>query len=155
LLSFDEKISLRRAGGLLPEKTCEDKEELATPTEHATLSYREALKRKREERSRGATSRYHPAIAEAIPCSAAEVERIWSRARHVLTRERSTMAPILFEAIMFLKYNRRLWGLAEVVEANKRRKGQRAPTTFRNNIRKQIEARLEDVEEWEATVLAE
>jgi len=41
--------------------------------------------------------------------SAAEVERVWSLARYVLTSQRSQMAPVLFEAIMFLKFNRELW----------------------------------------------
>ena len=58
------------------------------------------------------------------------------------------MAPIMFEAIMFLKYNRRLWGLPDIVETNKRRKGKRGRTTDRVNIRKEIEANLADVEEW-------
>ena len=114
LLNHDEKRSLCRAGGLLPEDTPNDEEELAVPTASLGLTYKEALKRKREERSRGAKSRYHLAVKKAIPCSAAEVERIWSRACHVLTRERSTMAPIMFEAIMFLKYNKRLWGLVDI-----------------------------------------
>ena len=120
---------------------------ISPTTERIGLSYKEALKRKREERSRGAKSRYHLAVKKAIPCSAAEVEPIWSRARHVLTRERSVMAPIIFEAIIFLKYNRRLWDLADIVEANKRRKGERGRTTDRVNIRKEIEANLDVVEE--------
>jgi len=41
--------------------------------------------------------------------SAAEVERVWSWARYVLTTQRARMAPVLFEAIMFLKFNRDLW----------------------------------------------
>ena len=45
---------------------------------------------------------YHLAIKKAIPCSAAEVEPIRSRARHVLTRERSVMAPLIFEAIVLV-----------------------------------------------------
>ena len=64
-----------------------------------------------------------------------------------MTRERSVMAPLIFEAIMFLKYNRRLWDLADIVEANKRRKGERGCTTYCVNIRKEIEANLDTVEE--------
>ena len=41
--------------------------------------------------------------------SAAEVERVWSIARYVLTTQRSKMTPVVFEAIMFLKFNRDLW----------------------------------------------
>ena len=64
-----------------------------------------------------------------------------------MTRERSVMAPIIFEAIMFIKYNRRLWDLADIVEANKRRKGERGRTTHCVNLRKAIEANLDAVEE--------
>ena len=41
--------------------------------------------------------------------SVAEVERVWSWARYVLTTQRAMMAPVLFEAIMFLNFNRDLW----------------------------------------------
>ena len=34
--------------------------------------------------------------------SAAEVERLWSIARYILTTSRTKMAPIVFEAILFL-----------------------------------------------------
>ena len=42
---------------------------------------------------------------------AAEVERLWSIARYVLTSQRSKMSPIpiMFETILFLKFNRELW----------------------------------------------
>ena len=54
--------------------------------------------------------------------SAAEAERVWSMAGHVLTQHRSSMSPLVFELIMYLKYNSRLWGLVDVIEANKRKK---------------------------------
>ena len=41
--------------------------------------------------------------------SAAEVERLWSIARYFLTTSRTKMAPIVFEAILFLRMNRALW----------------------------------------------
>ena len=41
--------------------------------------------------------------------SAAEVERVWSWARYILTSQRASMVPVLFEAIMFLKFNRDIW----------------------------------------------
>ena len=152
LLNNDEKRSLLKAGGLLPEDDSEEDDELLTPTESTGVSYKDALKRKRAERIKGFKSRYHPAIKKAVPCSAAEVERIWSRARHVLTRERSSMAPIIFEAIMFLKYNRRLWGLAEVVEVNKRRRGHCPRIATRVATRERVVADLAAVNAWEAVV---
>ena len=41
--------------------------------------------------------------------SAAEVERVRSWARYILTSQRASVVPVLFEAIMFLKFNRDIW----------------------------------------------
>ena len=72
--------------------------------------------------ARVSKSAYDPAI-KAVPGSAAAVEQLWSQASDVLTKKRSTMSSPIFECIMYLKYNRDLWGLADVVEANKSRLG--------------------------------
>lgn len=47
------------------------------------------------------------------------VERLFSACRHVLTDCRKKMSPILFEAIMFLRVNRRLWDMKDVAKAIK------------------------------------
>ena len=48
-----------------------------------------------------------------------EVERLWSIAKHILTDVRKGMMdPIMFEATLFLKLNRRLWTLGDVVQAD-------------------------------------
>ena len=49
--------------------------------------------------------------------SAAEVERIWSSAKHILTDTRNRMKPLIFEAIIFLKKNERLWDDRLIAEA--------------------------------------
>ena len=49
--------------------------------------------------------------------SAAEVEHLWSIARYILTTSRTKMAPIVFEAILFLRMNRALWDERTVMEA--------------------------------------
>jgi hypothetical protein len=41
--------------------------------------------------------------------SAAEVEQLWLIARYILITTCSTLAPILFEALLFLHANRTLW----------------------------------------------
>ena len=41
--------------------------------------------------------------------SAAEVERLWSIARYILTTSRTRLEPIIFEALLFLRANRVLW----------------------------------------------
>lgn len=67
-------------------------------------------------------SSYDPAIMRCIGGSAAEAERVWSMAGHVLSEHRASLSPLVFELIMYLKYNLRLWSLSDVIEANKRRK---------------------------------
>ena len=140
-----------RTGALLTDEPDTDQEQ-ETPTEEGTLSYKQTLKRKRGERSKIKKSKYHRGIRGAVPYSAAEVEHIWSAARNILTWRRSSMSPVIFEMIMFLKYNKRLWGLAEVVEANKRRQGKRAMTESRKATRAAIEKSLNEIAAWEATV---
>ena len=49
--------------------------------------------------------------------SAAEVERLWSVARYLLTTQRATMTPIVFEAVLFLKFNHSLWDEKTVQQA--------------------------------------
>ena len=70
-----------------------------------------------EERS-NVSSKY--GNCDFIYGSCAEVERLWSIAKHILTDERKGMMdPIMFvEAIIFLKFNRRLWNLGDVVQAD-------------------------------------
>ena len=51
--------------------------------------------------------------------SCAEVERLWSIAKFILTDERrGRMTPGMFEALLFLKINKRFWGLEDVVKAD-------------------------------------
>jgi hypothetical protein len=51
--------------------------------------------------------------------STAEVERLWSVASYVLTKQRRRMTPQLFESILFLRYNERFWDQTTVAEAMK------------------------------------
>lgn len=51
--------------------------------------------------------RYIP--VDFIHRSSSEVERLWSTAKHVLSEQRGSMNPVLFEAILCLKYNSSFW----------------------------------------------
>ena len=46
-------------------------------------------------------------------------ERVFSRARRIGTEFRSGMDPLTFEAIIFLKINKDLWGPSDVAQALK------------------------------------
>ena len=56
-------------------------------------------------------------VLDHVIGSVAEVERLWSIAKHILTERRAAKAPILFEAILFLRINRELWTEFTVIDA--------------------------------------
>ena len=57
-----------------------------------------------------------------IYCSAAEVERLWSLAKHILTDERKGMMDAdNFEALLYLKVNCLYWNAMDVAEADRER----------------------------------
>ena len=94
---------------------------LEEPGTEFDIMNRDRKKKKQKIVSGCGDSEYDPAIKHCVLGSAAEVERVWSMAGHVLTEHRASMCPMLFEIIMYLKYNARLWGLDDVIEANARR----------------------------------
>jgi len=49
--------------------------------------------------------------------SAAEIERVWSMANFILVKERNSMSPIMFEALIFLKFNFSHWDDALILKA--------------------------------------
>ena len=54
--------------------------------------------------------------------SCAEVERLWSIAKFILTDERKgKMSPVVFEAILYLKMNERFWDLNDITAADHQR----------------------------------
>ncbi len=92
---------------------------------------------KRKSAVESPKSAYDPAIKECVGGSAAEAERVWSMAGHVLTDHCLSMSPLIFELIMYLKYNSCLWGIADVVEAKKRRKSESVAAQFCLSIQKE------------------
>ena len=69
--------------------------------------------------------------------SAACVERLWSEADAIVSKRRNGLSPITLEMILFLKKNKDLWDLSDVVEADKMRiaakKGCRAETRIQED----------------------
>jgi hypothetical protein len=80
---------------------------------------------------------------------------VWSMAGHVLIDQRSKMSPLIFELVMYLKYNSWLWGIADVVEANKRRKSESAVAQFRLSIQKErLDKKKEELYLWDKVMHA-
>jgi hypothetical protein len=67
-----------------------------------------------DSKDEGYTDKYHD--CSFIYASSAQVERLWSIAKHVLMG-RMRMTPQLFEALLYLKENRRFWDDAMVKKA--------------------------------------
>ena len=51
--------------------------------------------------------------------SSAEVERLWSIAKNILEDNSKSMEPYMFEVYIYLKLNRRFWGMEEVIESDR------------------------------------
>lgn len=81
-------------------------------------------------------SKYDPALKYYVLGSSVEVERVWSMAGHDLTHARSSMSSLVFEQIMYLKYNARLWDLSDVVTANRNRSSETPAAKRRSDIEK-------------------
>ena len=95
-------------------------------------------------------STYDPAIMQCIGGSAAEAERVWSMAGHVLSEHRASLSPLVFELIMYLKYNSRLWSLSDVIEASKRRKNESPAAKMRLAAQtERLNNRRADVTNWD------
>ena len=52
-----------------------------------------------------------------IGASTACVERVWSMAARILTKDRASMYPKMVEALLFLKFNSVLWNKYDVADA--------------------------------------
>lgn len=113
-----------------------------------TKRYKEKKQERMAMRASAGTKKlaYHKGV-KSIMGSAAVVEGHHSRAKWVLTPERSTMSPLIFEAIVYLKMNKRLWGKAQVVKAIKRRKQAIKPRN--HNLKEDAKKTLASISEWE------
>lgn len=108
-MSRAEKIACQRL--LLPIQESEDE---ASVTANSVSDYKSRLDR-RKRRKIAADSCYRN--CDFILGSVAEIERLWSIADIILADTRSRTTPELFEAILFLRVNSRLWDLDLVKEA--------------------------------------
>ena len=128
-------------------------EEAVAPTAGAPKKrLQDLIAEKKAARMRGGTSksRYHPAVKRTVLGSAAEVERLWSMAGYVLTKDRAKMSPLVFECIMYLQYNKDLWSLEDVVKANKRRKNE---ARVERETRSRVNNASAEIATWETALV--
>ena len=94
-------------------------EEPAPQTLEEILALR-AKKRKDQEKNKdkGPKQRYRDPT-KFICATSNCCERLFSEAKYILVPHRSAMSPILFEALLYLKKNKRFWSLDLVAQAMK------------------------------------
>jgi hypothetical protein len=85
-----------------------------------SLTYFEELRRRKKRRSEP-QDYIDVKIIQSTSCT---IERLFSDSKHILTDQRKSMSPILFEAILYLKKNRSLWTAETVANARRREAGQ-------------------------------
>ena len=76
--------------------------------------------------------------------SAAVVERLWSVARYILTTNRSSLSPVMFEAVLFLRSNRTLWDVRTVQRALLAVREDQKSDRLKKKLAKVAEADVED-----------
>jgi hypothetical protein len=106
-------------------------EAVATPGANADndannihLTMQEQIKRQKKENAENIEDIYMN--LDPICGSAAEVERLWSIAKYILTVQRKSMTPQMFKALLFLKMNEHFWDLELIQRAVHRNVTQRA-----------------------------
>ena len=93
-------------------------EEEGDNTDIESLARRLKIRMKKRKAGVLESSRLSPYINVNFICgSAAEVERLWSIAKYILSNTRSRLTPNLFQALMFLKINQEYWDCRSVQQA--------------------------------------
>ena len=127
-----------------------DCDHLAVPVCDFESAMRDCDDKKRKSQHLSSKSAYDPAIKKCVMGSAAEAERVWSMAGHLLTDLCSSMSPLIFEILMYLKYNYCLWDISDVVEANKRRKNSSGAANKRCAVQNErLKKMKSEVNDWD------
>jgi hypothetical protein len=111
-LTPDKKIACKSLDAINPGDEELESEEPLSLSDKMKMKHR---KRKAGDLVNGKKSEY--LNVDYICGSAAEVERLWSICKCIITTNRSSLTPILLEALVFLRVNRTFWDLRLVQEA--------------------------------------
>lgn len=111
----------------------------ASPSEK---SFEDVMFEKKRSYTKAFSSKY--VDCRFILGSGAEVERVWSMAGNVYTKRRSSTSPLVLELILYLNYNKDLWGIDQVALANTRRRSEKRSA--------RVEKILQRQKEWEKAV---
>ena len=81
--------------------------------------------------------------------SAAEVERLWTICKYILTVNRTGLSPILLEAILFLRINRSFWDIKLVQEAYANTKEEQRNARLQREMAEDIAFLADEMEEFD------
>ncbi len=122
---------LKRYAFIIPRRnntTCSCKKGVRNTRSTSVWRVKTSLRAQHKQSPQHAHAQKAPTLkapnVHAVCLSSAESEPVWSMAGHVLSKHHASLSPLVFELIMYLKYNSRLWSLSDVIEANKRRKNE-------------------------------
>ena len=113
-----EPLLADHVNALVEEASDEDDEDDGPASQaESQESFMESFNKRQKVEKQGANKGY--VNCDFILGSAAEIERVWSTAELILRKARFRMTPILFEALIYLKYNSRYWNKHLVKQAIK------------------------------------
>eukprot|EP00956_Cyclotella_meneghiniana_P003203 scaffold3932_cov87-Cyclotella_meneghiniana.AAC.7 len=115
-------------------------------------SFRDLMKKAASMKSEPSknVSKYEDGI-HAVVGTATMVEQVWSQGDEILTKRRSSTSPLLFECTMYLKFNRELWDVDDIAEANRRRKNE-SSQKWKDKVGDRVVNMRDAVKDWDKEV---
>lgn len=107
----------------IPDVVDIDSDDINDAEEDVDESYASQVVKRLKLQMRETVQRELYCNLDVIPATSVNCERLFSLAKHILTDTRKNTSPLLFEALLFLKVNRKLWDAYSVGKAMGRTRG--------------------------------
>ncbi|KAI2506038.1 hypothetical protein MHU86_8359 [Fragilaria crotonensis] len=107
----------------IPDVVDIDSDDINDAEEDVDESYASQVVKRLKLQMRETVQREQYCNLDVIPATSVNCERLFSLAKHILTDTRKNTSPLLFEALLFLKVNRKLWDAYSVGKAMGRTRG--------------------------------
>lgn len=111
------KVNVFTSAGSLSDNEEAKEDDDGPPQQASPMGMADRIKKLREQEAAGVDKECPYVNAHFIYGSAAKVEWLWSLAKYILTNQRSSMTPLMFETLLFLKVNNRFWDRSTVIKA--------------------------------------
>jgi uncharacterized protein YcbK (DUF882 family) len=132
-LSSAEKIAIEKAAkGIVEESEVIVQPDGGSPGLAARIRWQEKRSNSSQEEPESAYENLDFFLG-----SAAEIERLWSKAKYAMAYHRKKMSPQLFEILMCLKYNDQFWDDVLIVQAYRNARDQKITKRYEKLAKKQ------------------